>query len=720
MSGGIATVVLAIRADFDGHCAAFPELAHLVEAGTTLVTPMSREDMAAVVEGPAGVAGLRLEPGLAEVALRDLADEPGALPLLSHALLETWKRRRGRMLTHGAYNDAGGVRGAIARTAEAVYGGLDLARQALARNVFVRLTELGEGTEDTRRRVAVVELSAGPDDTEAVASVLRTLTDARLVTVSDAGVELAHEALIREWPRLRGWLDDDREGLRIHRHLTHAAQDWSGLGRDPAELYRGPRLAAAAEWADRAGDGALNPLERDFLAASRARQQQEEREREGHVRRLRRLLAGVAVALVIALVAGSLAVVQRRRADDQAAAARDATLRADVGRLVAESDSISGRDRHLSTLLALEANRLADTAATRGALLSALADEPRLHSAMFAGHEGYSGALVVPPGRLFAARGPDAVDFFDTRTGRPSGPPIETAFGAGFAASPDGTLVATGTRDGTVTMWDVATREQSGARITLASGSRALAFSHDGRRLLTSEGGRGITDTSPEAREESTIRVWDVATRSPIGGPLGGHTAPVNAAAYSGDGRFLATGGTDNTVVLRDAETGDALRPPLSTGAGVVVSLEFSPDSSRLAVSTYLGGGLIFDVTTGEQVKAFPSGLFDPALRVRFSPDGNRIATLLGTVQVWDAATFAPEGSPIDPELGYFEGAFSADSGMLALAGTSGMVSLWDLDGRPRIAEPIPGSTRWGGVFSPDGTVIAVPATTSRSTTLRR
>jgi WD40 repeat protein/DNA-binding SARP family transcriptional activator/KaiC/GvpD/RAD55 family RecA-like ATPase len=705
VAGGATTVLLAVRADFYGHCGAHPELARIIGAGTTLLSPMTPDEMATAIDAPARVAGLRLEPGLSDVVLRDLAAEPGALPLLSHALLETWMRRRGRTLTHDGYREAGGVRGAIANTAESVYGRLDTSEQALAHQVVVRLTELGEGTEDTRRRVTVAELSTAADGAGRLAALLRTLVDARLVTTSEAGVELAHEALIREWPRLRDWLEDDREGLRIHRHLTHAAQDWAALGRDPAELYRGPRLAGAVEWAGAKHGALLNPLEREFLDASTTRQQHEAREQAAQVRRLRRLLAGVGIALVLALVAGSLAIVQQRRAHDQADAARVATLRADVGRLVAESSNQSDRDRYLSTLLALEAHRLADTPATRGALLNALVAEPRLQATWSAGHTGYSAASYVPPGDLLVVGGPGFLDFFDTRTGRLSGPSIDYERGAGFAVSHDGSLLATGSGDGTVTLWDVVTRERHGRDIKLGHDASGLAFSPDGRLLVTSEG--VYADTAPMDTSES-VRVWDIATRTPVDLPLSGHASSVNAVAFSPEGDVFATGGNDGTVVLHDASTGGTVGVPLSVGSSgrYVKSVAFGRGGNVLGVGTQGGDSLVFDVATGAQLASLPgAGLLST---VFFSPDGRQIAVSRGVVQVFDAATFEPVGAPIDPQLGGGTvGAFSPDGRSLAIAGAAGIVGLWDLDGHALIARPIPGSAPVGGVFSPDGTVVA-------------
>lgn len=313
-TGGTA-VVLVMRADFYAHCARFDQLRQLLAHQQEFIGPMTPDELRSAIEAPAQSGHWELEPGLVDLLLHDIgADtgrsaEPGALPLLSHALLATWERRRGRTLTLSGYTASGSVRGAIAETAESVYyDQLDREQRQIARQIFLRLTELGAGEAqaDTRRRVAIDELANKPEDIDAVHQVLSALADARLVTTDQNAAEVAHEALIREWPTLRGWLEEDREGLRLHRHLTEAAQDWNALGRDPGGLYRGARLAQALEWIAAHPEG-VNALERDFIQASHAFADKETREREAQ--RQRELDA-----------AQQLAEAERVRADEQARA----------------------------------------------------------------------------------------------------------------------------------------------------------------------------------------------------------------------------------------------------------------------------------------------------------------------------------------------------------------------------------------------------------------
>ena len=381
-------VVVAVRADFYGHCAAYTELSRLLGAGHVLVGPMLREELRRAIELPARRAGLLVERELVDALVADVEGQPGALPLVSSALLELWQRRDGRTLRLSDYEQAGGVRGAVARQAEQAYEQLDPAGRLLARRVLLRLAGEGEGDAVVRRRARLSEFEG-----DAVAQVLDVLAAARLVTISEGEVEVAHEALLREWPRLRTWLEEDADGRRLHLHLMHAARGWDSADRDPAELYRGARLASALDWTDR-HEPELDGLERAFVAASRAEAELEgERQRRAN-RRLRVLLAGLGALLALAVVAGVVAVSQRGQA-------REATVTADAQRLGAEALNRERLDQAL--LLARAGVALDDSTTTRGNLLSVLMREP-IGARRAAGRRAGALDLRREPGR--PARGP--------------------------------------------------------------------------------------------------------------------------------------------------------------------------------------------------------------------------------------------------------------------------------------------------------------------------
>jgi len=312
--GGRTVVIVTLRTDFYARCATYPELAQLIGTQQMLVGPLDRDGLRQASEEPAHHVGLELEEGLSETILADVGAEPGALPLLEHALLELWERRRGEMLTLEGYRQAGGVHGALAQRADEIYHQLGPDQQLLARRALLRLTQPGEGTEDTRRRAPRDELAPADSD-DGFEAVLGRLVDARLLTTGrdETGqqvVDVSHEALIRAWPRLRDWIDADRAGLLIHRRLTDAAREWDTLNREPASLYRGARLVSAGEWATDHDDD-LSRLERDFLTASQANEHNEAQATRRRTRRLQGLASGFAVLSVI-LAALAVAVVERR------------------------------------------------------------------------------------------------------------------------------------------------------------------------------------------------------------------------------------------------------------------------------------------------------------------------------------------------------------------------------------------------------------------------
>ncbi|HEY2593355.1 MAG TPA: ATP-binding protein, partial [Chloroflexota bacterium] len=350
---GRTVVVLTMRADFYAHCTAYPELAASIAAHQHLLSPLDEEGLRQAIEGPARRTGLVFEPGLVDTILDDVIGEPGALPLLEYALTELWSHRRGTLLTLEGYRTSGGVQGALALRAEQVYAAFSPAEQAVAQQVFLRLVESGEGTEDSRRRVDLSELttmSAGREITERVVSALvaaRLLTASGDTQTGNASVEVAHEALIRNWPRLRAWLDENRADLRLHRRLMESAREWQRLGRDDGALYRAGVLAEALELRDRKRTG-LNDLENEFLNACVALQNRERRARN----RGRRLaLLALGGGLVLALILGGLAVLQWQRAESERGVAlgRELAFEADAARKGA------GVLLPRSTLLAAEA-----------------------------------------------------------------------------------------------------------------------------------------------------------------------------------------------------------------------------------------------------------------------------------------------------------------------------------------------------------------------------
>jgi WD40 repeat protein/class 3 adenylate cyclase/energy-coupling factor transporter ATP-binding protein EcfA2 len=738
-----ARVVIALRADFYGHCATYPRLASALEERQALVGPMTEEELRRAIERPAEHAGLLLEPGVVEGILRDVVGRPGALPLLSHSLLETWKHRSGRMLTLIGYLQSGGVQGAIAQTAETVYrDALSAEQQALARNAFLRLTELGEGTEDTRRRVSIVELVPRPEQEAEVHEVLRTLADARLVTIGERTVEVAHEALIRHWPTLRAWLNEDREGRLLHRRLTESAQEWERLDRDPGTLFRGSRLATTGDWAT-AHDPELNELEREFLTASRqASEREAERQRRGN-RRLRILLAGVAAALVAALIAGSFAVVQRGRARHSATVAQ-------AGRLAAQSREVAAKHPDLALLLSLEALRLDDSVDSRGTLLGALEHGSQIRAWLQGFHTPVEATAFSPDGKLLASVTLDGTTLWDTATWRPVGPPLRSSQGGwqGVDFSPDGRTLAIAGGKGRVELWDVSTRKELRELTDPAATPREpqlslVRYSPDGSVIAagpqetnhvtlwaTTSGqviGRPITTNPPGSGAQSisfspdskriavpaapgTVGIWEVATGHRVGEPLEIGSAGVEAAIFAAGGRTLIASDDSGSVSIIDIRTGRPVRPSLSVGNKPAASLDLSPDGRLLAAASFVGSVFVWDVKTGAPYGPTLTADTSPVSDVVFSPDGRTlVSSHLRSAVVWnmngDQVIGEPLGGPTNLTT---DVSFSNDGKRLAAGQFDGSTIVFDTQTRREALRIDIGSVVTAVAFHPDGNLIAV------------
>ena len=732
------TVLIALRADFYGHCVAHDGLARVVSRNNVLLGPMTGDEMQRAVVSPAEAGGFRLEPGLVDLVLRDAAGEPGALPLLSHALMETWARRDGRTLTLAGYRDAGGVPGAIARTAEEVYARRTDEERDLMRRIFLRLTELGEGTEDTRRRVPLGELATERESATAVVALIDTMTTARLLTLDEGTAQVAHEALIREWPRLRGWLNEDREGLMVHRHLTQSARGWKAIGRDPGELYRGARLAAALDWAGGRDD--LTPDERAFLEASGAAQERELNEARRRARRLRALLAGVAAMLVLALVAGSVALLQRQNA-------RRSAVLAQSGRLAAQSREVVGAQPDLGLLLALEGERLHSSVATRGALLGALEHSSRIRAWLQGFDSAVAATAFSPDGRLLATTTQEGTTLWDTATWRSVGPALRSSQGGweGVDFSPDGRTLAIAGGKGRVELWDVSTRKEL-RRLThpAAAALAGVHFSPDGSVVAAGEqetnhvtlwdaatgqligrpiavqppetGGAQWVSFSPDSRwvatpgADGTVGIWEIATGRRIVRPLEIGSEYVGEAIFARGGRALIAGDDAGFVHFVDVGTGRPIRQPLSVGDLPANALALSPDERLVAAASFEGPVYVWDTTTGTPYGPPLTADTSPGNDVAFSPDGRTlVSSHLRSAVVWNMSGERAIGKPLGRPADFItEVAFSPDGKRLAAGRVDGDTILYDTATRRQVLRIEGDSVVTAVAFLPDGKLIAV------------
>ena len=491
-------VVATIRSDHLGDLAAEPLLARLVEEGLHLVSPLGGVALRATIEGPAAAAGLRLEPGLVELLVHEADGQPGILPLLSHALVETWERRDGRVLTVEGYLATGEIHGAVARSAEQLYQGLPAEQRDSLRNLLLRLVVPAADGAPMRTHLDAARLRTGVDRDRLLDVLLR----ARLLTMDDFSIQLAHEALATAWPRLRQWVDENIEGLRLLQHLSRAADEWDSLGRPGSELYRGNRLAAATEWRARESPE-LTDTEAAFLDtseaavhAARASLIDVARRQRQQNRRLRwALLVGV-LLLVVASVAGLVAVGQRREAEAQR---RDAAVTA----LASQALGLRSSRRDLAALLAVEAHRLRPDVTSEAALFGTFTASPGVERVVHTGLPlglSITDAEYLPDGQTVAIGAADgSVQLRDLSTGRVTTLPAlsATAGWPGLDVAAGGRYLAAIWRpsyvpeSGIVTVWDLQTRQQRFAPVTVDFRIGDVAISADGSSVAVSGGERG-------------------------------------------------------------------------------------------------------------------------------------------------------------------------------------------------------------------------------------
>ncbi len=640
-------VVLGLRADFYGHVLGYPPLARVLQERQIVVGPMSADQLRRAIVEPARKAGRGVEDDLVEVLLQDIrpraapgtgGHEAGALPLLSHALLATWSHSRGSRLTLADYQASGGIRDAIARTAEQAYATLDAVGQELARQLFLRLVHIGDDGRESRARLPLRDL---PGDASAAAAVLERFVGQRLVTKDRAAAEIAHEALLGAWPRLRVWIDGDREDIRIRHFIEVAAQAWVQAGREAAALLRGGQLALAADWmAGEAHRAALSEDARDFLDAGITEERAQQAAARRHTRRLQQLVAALTVLVLLTVGLAGYAFHQRH-------AAMIASDEAESRTVAVEADQLRPEDPALAAQLSLAAYRIDPTAGALASLLES-SGAPAAARMLDSGRDVQAVALSPDRQLLAVAAADGTLRLWNvSHPGHPAR--IDTVAEEGHthplyaaAFSPNGQVLAAAGEEGTVQLWNVTDPRHptplgqplTGPKNTVYS----LAFSPVGGLLAA-------------ASADTKVWLWNVSDPTHpalTGGPLAGASGFVQAVAFSPDGHLLAAGSADDTVRLWNVA--DPAKPRLAARlagpAHAVDAVAFSPGGDELAAGSYDNKVWLWRIT--DPTKPTPAGKLTGAtdwiMAVAFSPDGKMLAAAGsdGQLRLWDTATGAP------------------------------------------------------------------------------
>ncbi len=699
---GSVILMITLRADFYAHCASYVQLRQLLANHQEYIGAMNDDEMRRAIEEPAKRGHWEFEPGLVDLILHDVGHEPGALPLLSHALFETWQRRHGRLMTLSGYISAGGVRCAIAETAEAVFTDqFNHQQQAIARCIFIRLTELGDQSSsgDTRRRATLGELILRPEDAVATQTVLKALADARLITTTENSIQVAHEALIHEWPTLRGWLEENREGLRLHRHIIDSTGDWLAAGREPGMLLRGARLAQAKEWAT-SFTSDMNELEREYLAASVAyaeseaaerealrqhelaaaqkladseTQRAEEKERFAYQLRRRAILISITGFLAVLLAIFSIFAWQR--------SASNAVINQSLNLArAAEQANASGRG-DLALALAGEAVELNQKSAEVLQALREVASSPGTR-AILNGHSHSVTTVAISP---------------DART---------AVSGSCAALDSAGACQA-----GELVLWDLATHQILQRWPAHAGWVTAVAFSPDGRSVISGGTDGNLIQWSKEAQEirrfiGHSAAITDLAVVSSIGGLLSASSdgslilwslnsanilqryesspIPITSIAAASGSLMAVSAQKDGSLALWNLFKAQPINVFRSMGTNIK-SVAISRDGSWILYTNNMIPDLFvrkIDIQTGNILNQhnFDCSPGDIVL----SPDGSvMFITCQAAIYKMSIDDFENQQSYLDSPDSINDIAISQNSQLALSASTDGTLRLWNLGMQP-------------------------------------
>lgn len=711
-------ILVTLRADFFGQPLEHPAFGELLKASLVPVALPDEDALARAISEPARRAGLDLDPGLIPTILRDVADQPGGLPMLQYSLTELAAQSDGEVLTIAGYERTGGVVGAVASRAEQIYADLPPSGRAAARQLFVRLVSVTDDTDDARRRVRRTELDGLGINGSALEAAIDAYGLSRLLTFDHdpvtrgPTVEVAHEALIREWPRLREWVDEQRDDLRTERRLQAAVSDWRQGDRDDAFLLASGRLLQYEQWAA----SSMVPLtddERAFLGRSRER---EDATSSAAARRRRRLLVLVSSLALLAMLAAVVAFVQRDRASDQARAAEDQTrvandAAATAERLRAEADRVATveharalaeraaatDDPKLDLLLALEAVAFLDEAGipdarTDGILRRELLELHIARRVAFAGTAATASTSIAPAGDAFAITPylGQFVQVVDQVSGETVGALEPVGRVTGTIWNDQETALYTGDDDGTVYHW----LPDGTVLDTIDLSDRIVVpLWVDDRRIGFVESGAAghdpdlvVADVSTGDEVRRSISEWGIVWPSP-------------------DGTQLLLYDDIQGFRIHDAATLEEITP----AAVRDLTSERATWSSRGDALWALDDGRVrrIDLATGRVVLEFEVDL--PASgTVLEDPTGELLAVINDTgtaIVIFDARTGSEvtrlDSTPASPPFDRSNGSF-AWLPRRQLASADPDIVVWDLGsppggkrldgavGQPTVTEPLP------------------------------
>lgn len=688
-------VIIAVRADFLSACAAAPGIGPLFAESVYLVGPLTPDGLRSAIEEPAALAGLRLEPGLVELILRDAAGAPGVLPHVSHALVETWARREGSTLTVAGYEDSGGISGAIAKSADRLYLSLDPEARATCRSTFLRLVEIGADGAPMRRRIPIRPMRKDV----AHDRVITSLAGARLVSTEEDSLVVAHESLATAWPRLRGWLEDDAEGLRIMRALATAAESWEADGRPDEDLYRGARLHAVLTWRDTA-DPELTETEAAFLAASAGHERaalEEVEQRARHDRRQNRQLRvalGASVALfAVAVTAGGFVAAGSNETERQRQTAQ-------IEALTNASLSLRTDERDVAALLAAEAyQRWPDDPRTRSALMGVMTQSHGLLATTYLEGVDRMAGMLIPGTRRAVGVDTDTVAVYDIDSGAllypidlpKDGPDTDSRYGPTVSGNGERVAFAELIFDDDdnvaeilLSVANVLTGAPILRALELDFPLSSITMDHDGGLVAAID-------------EVGMLRLIDADTgevRQVTGTPV--HEAQWNtdragAVRFTPEGR-LVYGTVEGSLLVVDPDTASVVSSVPVAAESTNVSMAVASDTNVITTGDRRISSV--DVTTGSVRWSQPFAALtdEPCPWVTASEELGTVycGDLFGHIEERSLDSGAPTERSFDPQLG-FVGNMSVleDRRELVVVGRGNAITRWKLDGSGAITRVI-------------------------------